>query len=387
MDEQESDRPQDRSDHVSERSEETALGDKHLLERYMRVLDNSPDIIYYLDNLGRVVWVNPTGAELLGYRDLEGAVGQPFTAYIHPDDREQVMNSFIEAVQTHRDTTSGLTFRLITGEHVLTWVELHSHMLFDENGVYKDEVGACRDVTARKLAEEELSRANEELKLYARVVSHDLKGPLSAIKLGCEVLRKYLCLEHTEQTRDSIIDLADLLDRNVDRSIHLISDLLALAEVGRAPSDITDVDIATVVRTVLDEHSAAIETRGVRLLIDDDLGVVTANEIHVYQVFSNLISNAIKFNDNPEPILQVSCLGPTSEGYCGYRVRDNGSGISEEHLDAIFDPFFKGDTGDTGIGLSIVKKIIRTGGGDIRAFNDKGACFDFTFLYALRAPG
>jgi signal transduction histidine kinase len=74
----------------------------------------------------------------------------------------------------------------------------------------------------------------------------------------------------------------------------------------------------------------------------------------------------------------VRRLGYEAEGGHSYLVRDNGSGISPEYIDRIFEPFFKGEPGGSGIGLSTVKKIVEVYGGEIRAYNDGGACFEFT---------
>ena len=112
--------------------------------------------------------------------------------------------------------------------------------------------------------------------------------------------------------------------------------------------------------------------------VGDDLGSVRANPTHIYQIFANLISNAIKHNDNENPVIEVSCLGDDEEGLHRYLIRDNGSGIPPEDLGRIFLPFVRGKTGETGIGLTTVEKIVAVYSGEIRAYNDNGACFELT---------
>ena len=92
----------------------------------------------------------------------------------------------------------------------------------------------------------------------------------------------------------------------------------------------------------------------------------------------NLISNTIKHNDSENPVLEISYLGDDEGGLHRYLVRDNGSGVPPDDLESIFIPFIKGQTGDTGLGLSIVEKIVKVYHGEIRAYNDNGACFEFT---------
>jgi signal transduction histidine kinase len=100
---------------------------------------------------------------------------------------------------------------------------------------------------------------------------------------------------------------------------------------------------------------------------------------HAYQVFSNLIGNAIKHNDSENPEIRISRLVEAGPGRFRYLVRDNGPGISEGAEADIFLPFHKGpNSTGTGIGLSMVHKVVRLYGGEVRAYNDGGACLEFT---------
>lgn len=132
-----------------------------------------------------------------------------------------------------------------------------------------------------------------------------------------------------------------------------------------------------VVETILEERKGTIEGKGIEVAASDDLGRVVANPTHVYEVFANLIGNAIKHNENPSPTLTVSHLGDDGEGGHRYLVRDNGAGIPTEDMGKIFIPFFRGRKGETGIGLSIVEKTVKLYGGEIKVYNDEGACFEF----------
>src|SRR5674536_53374 len=78
----------------------------------------------------------------------------------------------------------------------------------------------------------------------------------------------------------------------------------------------------------------------------------------MYQLFANLIVNAVKHNDADEPVVQVIGLGPAQGGGRRWMVRDNGSGVAPEDMDSVFEPFFKGKGGETGVGLATVQKIV-----------------------------
>jgi signal transduction histidine kinase len=177
---------------------------------------------------------------------------------------------------------------------------------------------------------------------------------------------------------EDVYELLEIIDASVNKAETLVEDILALAQAGQVPEVVSDVDVSEVVETILEERASDIRERGITVQVDDSLGSARANHTHVYQIFSNLLGNAIKHNDNENPMIEVSCLGDDENGLRQYLVRDNGSGIPPEDLDKIFLPYVKGKNGETGIGLSTVEKIVAVYGGEVRAYNDRGTCFRFT---------
>jgi signal transduction histidine kinase len=247
---------------------------------------------------------------------------------------------------------------------------------------------AIEDITERKAGEEALLRANEELEGYAHTVSHDLKGPLTSTVLAASTLKRLLQEKGLATEGSNISDLLGVLDNNVWKSAALIDDLLTLAEAGQTPETVETVGISEVVRSVLKEKKELLEDRGVQVSVDDNLGVAVMDPTHAYQVFSNLVGNAVKHNDSKTPEIHISRLVEARPGRLRYLVRDNGRGIPEGEMEDIFLPFHKGagSTG-TGIGLSIVGKVVRRYGGEVRAYNDGGACFEFTLpIYSSQEP-
>ena len=133
-----------------------------------------------------------------------------------------------------------------------------------------------------------------------------------------------------------------------------------------------------MVNKVIEENAREVASRGVKLRIDYDLGTIRANETQMYQVFGNLISNAILHNDSPEPVVSIRRLNGNASPY-RFQVCDNSSGIPEQVIDEIFTPFVRSEKShSTGIGLAIVKKVVNAYGGDVRAYNDDGACFELS---------
>jgi PAS domain S-box-containing protein len=236
----------------------------------------------------------------------------------------------------------------------------------------------AKDITEHHRYEEELKQVNAELQGYAHTVSHDLRGPLASIGMSMAMLRELLEEPQSEGARSEILDVLDQMWLSLERADGLIGTLLKLAEAGQVPEEVIEINVGQMVKRVLDERAKDIKARGIEVEVDEDLGHVVADYSHLYQLFSNLLANAIQHNDSEAPVIKVLGLGEDSEGAHHYLVRDNGSGIPPESLDRIFVPFFKGKTGSSGIGLSTVKKIVKLYGGDITAHNDGGACFELT---------
>jgi len=235
----------------------------------------------------------------------------------------------------------------------------------------------AKEIAERIRVEQELEKTNAELKGFAYTVSHDLKGPVSALKMASGLMQDVLGQEMTPENLETIIMAGQSIDSSTTKAAELIDEILSLAEAGQVPKEVFDVDVGAVVRSIIEERTGQMAERGVRVEPGDDLGRIRANPTHIYQVFTNLIGNAIKHSDSAEPLIEVTHSFDEESGVHRYLVRDNGSGIPPGELDRIFIPFFKGKTGETGLGLAIVDRIIKVYGGDILAYNDDGACFEF----------
>jgi len=225
----------------------------------------------------------------------------------------------------------------------------------------------------------DLKRTTEELRQYAQTVSHDLKGPLTSVMLSSSLLADEL-RENPLVTDDGMPlgELATIITDNVGKATDLVDDLLHLAEAGQFPAEVDEVLVSEVVQQILRERQAELSRSGVRVNASSDLGSVRASHAQIYQVFTNLVSNALKYDTADSPVIDVSYLGDDERGGRGYRVSDNGPGVDPEDIDHLFDPFFKGEGGGTGIGLATVKKIVELYGGHITVRNDNGAVFEFT---------
>lgn len=240
---------------------------------------------------------------------------------------------------------------------------------------------AIRYSIERKRSELDLRRVNAELEGYAHTVSHDLRSPLSAIAIACELLSDAKDQTH-EELRAEVVEAVGSIKRNLMKSSNLIEDLLTLARAGHKPVEVARVNVLSILKLILQERSTDIEDRGVEVVADKDLGNVMGSNTHIYQLFSNLVSNAILHNENPQPVIEVRMLDEKPDGCKIYLVKDNGDPVDPADWNKYLMPFVKGRAGSTGIGLPIVKKIVELYGGELKIYDDSGTCFEFG-LYDL----
>ena len=345
-------------------------------ERFRQLADNLPEVIFETDSLGRFVYVNSNALEAFGYTEEE-LYSSPVSVLemISEECREQAVQRIHMILSEGAQGSHEYMAKRKDGS---TFPAIISTLPIVEGEMTVGLRGVLTDITAQKESKEALQRVNEELDGYAHTVSHDLKSPLSAVAMAAEVLSRILEGEGGEGTGGFTGKALRIIRENTARAAALIGDLLTLAEVGQAPVKDQPVDVSGVVGSVLEEKEALLKDDGVRVSLDGDLGVAAMDPTHAYQLFDNLVCNAIHHNDSKNLEIDISSLAETEAGRLRYLVRDNGQGIDEQLLETLFTPFVKGERGGTGIGLSIVDKVVRLYGGEIRAFNDDGACFEFS---------
>ncbi|HEY6950862.1 MAG TPA: PAS domain S-box protein, partial [Bacteroidota bacterium] len=224
----------------------------------------------------------------------------------------------------------------------------------------------------------QLEAANNELETFSYSVSHDLRAPLRAIDgFSREVLERY----------------ASALDADGKRYLHiirtktktmgqLIDDLLAFSRVSRVELERTEVDMDKLVRMVVEELRKIENIPSLTMDIRH-LEPVKGNLAMLRQVWSNLISNALKFSrKTPRPVIEIGSMPGDSE--TTYYIRDNGIGFDMAHADKLFGVFQRihkqEEYEGTGVGLAIVQRIVHRHGGTIRAEStpNKGTTFSFT---------
>jgi signal transduction histidine kinase len=245
--------------------------------------------------------------------------------------------------------------------------------------VLPDVVRRYGDRIARKQVEEELRKINEELKNFAHIVSHDLKTPIVHIQGFSSLLLE----DHHEKLEEKSRMCLERIRANAHRMEVLISDLLALSRVGKVVSTFEDVPSFEIVKNLTSDLQDRLEAKGIELVVADNLPAIYCDGDRIYQVFENLLVNAIKFiGDTKNPKIEI---GYEHMGdFHVFHVRDNGIGIDSKHHLEIFDRFHRlrqiEDEEGTGLGLAIVERIVSNHDGSVwvESQKGKGATFYFT---------
>ena len=233
-----------------------------------------------------------------------------------------------------------------------------------------------QEITDRKNAQSILEERNQELKRFAHVVSHDLKAPLRAVSNLSQWIEDDLEGTLTTDTQYQMT----LLRRRVDRMALTIDGLLDYACIGSSNAALEAFSVAELIAEAID--SLALPPT-FNMVISPDLPNLKTDRLRLLQVFANLIGNAICHHDRSDGRVHISCKD--SGHFYEFAVADDGPGIEPKHHEKIFAIFQsinpQNSPNSTGIGLSIVKKIVETEGGTVRLESQlgQGATFYFTW--------
>ncbi len=342
------------------------------------ILASMGESLLVLDQGGKILKVNQASTALFGY-SCDELIGKKFTELFAPD-----MNSANPCLGfKDRQTLCGCEANCITKDGREIPVHFSSALLFDTD---KNVMGAAylgRDISEHLQAKEnlqrknqELERSNQELDQFAYVVSHDLKAPLRAISNLAEWIEEDLEDKLEEDTQNNM----KLLHARVKRMEALINGVLEYSRIGRSEQNVREVDVQKLLSEVIDSMPVP---KDFKINISSTMPVVTACKVRMGQVFSNLVSNAIKYRRDQDGQVDINV---SDEGdYYRFSVADNGPGIAPEYHDKVFIIFqtlnAKDKKESTGVGLTLVKKIIEDQGGQISVKSEEGqgAIFFFTW--------
>ena len=285
-------------------------------------------------------------------------------------------------------------YRMCNDAGALRWFHIKGVPVFGPDGSFRGYRGSGSDFTARRQAEDEIRKLNEELEQRVRErtakletvnkeletftysVSHDLKAPLR----GIDGYSRLLLDRYSDKLDDEGRRFLQNVRRAAQHMDQLINDLLAYARLERSNMQAAEVDLRALIEAVLAERADEIKARGVAVRVAVPCAAVTADRDGLAMALRNLLENALKFSrDATHPIIEI---GAEDAGrMCILSVRDNGVGFDMKYHDRIFAIFQRlnrsEDYPGTGIGLAIVNKAMQRMGGRAWAASEpgKGATF------------
>ncbi len=380
--------------------------------QYLRALiDTLPLWVWLKDTQRRYLATNQANAQACG-RTVDEIIGKSDPELWPPEIAQRYQADDIEVMHSHQRKT---VEEPIEDERGIVWIETFRAPVLDDDGSVLGIVGAARNISERKAAEEAREKALAEAVRLARQrseflaqMSHELRTPLNAILGYAQILRR----NSQQLTKLQANGLATIQESG-QHLLNLINDILDLArvEAGKLTLYPTDINLPLFLRVVTEIIRIKADEKSILFTyqaMPDLPASVKADEKRLRQVLLNLLGNAIKFTDHGEVALRVQKLASSEpengkEGVVRLRfeVQDSGIGMSDAQLARLFQPFeqvseVRRREGGTGLGLAISQQLIHLMGGQIQAQSQlgKGSLFWFELelpvvavtLIALPAP-
>lgn len=359
---------------------------KYLAEEkfYKTVVEDGSDIIFIVDYNAKIAYHNPSVKKTIGYNSLEG---QNFFDYIHPSLLKKVKRSFQES--TNLPYNSNIEFQFLCEDGDYKFLEFNSINLMHKDGI-SALILDCRDISGRKKDQEELIKAQKAKEQFLANMSHEIRTPVNGI-VGMVNL-----LSNTLQSNDQIKYL-NAIKHSADNLKVIINDILdySVIESGNLTLESIGFDIDYQIKSVIDSMELQANEKGLKLNYinsNSKCKILLGDPVRLSQILINLINNAIKFTNDGEINIRLSCTPQEGDNSLAvFEVQDTGIGINQDKLNHIFDTFKQADEsitrkyGGTGLGLAISKQLVELQNGHIsvRSEVNVGTTFTFTIPYKI----
>jgi PAS domain S-box-containing protein len=344
------------------------------------VIDASPGFVYVKDLKWEILLANKSMADAFNTTP-DQMIGKTTLDFLpNREEVEKRHNEYLKVIQSRKPKH--------IPDEMITYPDgsIHRHMIFlipllDKNNGDSRILGTTTDITALKIAEQEkaklfadLQKINAELNDFAYVVSHDLKAPLRAIGS----LSDWIYQDNIDKVDDTSRQNLTILKSRVQRMQSLIEGVLTYSRTARTHEDMKTINLKKALEEAVDLLTPP---PSIRLEYPEAMPDVTYETTKLVQVLQNLVGNAIKYMDKQEGLIKINCR--EKDGNWVISIEDNGPGIDAKHFDKIFQIFQtlnpRDEIESTGIGLTIVKKIVEMNGGRIWVESQVGEGTTFFF--------
>lgn len=220
---------------------------------------------------------------------------------------------------------------------------------------------------------QKLKHQNEQLNDYAHLVSHDLKSSLRNLS----ALLAWVKEDCSEKIGEESVGNLNLMEAKIEKMDKFLEDIINYSEIGATSLKTTTIDLNKTITKIMESIHIP---QNISIVVKGDLPVLKGDARRLRQVFQNLISNAINFNDKEKGLIEIGI--EEAENFFTFSIKDNGQGIPQEYHEKIFNTFTTLGYQEkaTGMGLSIVKRVLDLYGGEIWLESEvsKGSIFYFT---------
>ncbi len=346
-------------------------------EKYYNIIANMQLGLIDVDNNDKILMVNQSFLDMTGFTEEEliGKTGKNvFLLDVEAKKIEEKQKNRLEG----KSDSYELKIKNKKGE-LKHWL-VSGGPNYNDKGDITGSIGIHLDITELKTLELQkeklllkLKKSNEELQEYAHIVSHDLKSPLRSI----DALVNWIKEDNKNNLDDDSRRNLDLIEITLEKMEQLISDVLNYSSVSELMTEKKDVNLNQIVNDLI---TLMYIPDHIKITIKNSLPTVKGDKTKLQQVFQNLISNAIKFSNKKQAFIEIHFK--LINDYYEFSIKDNGIGIEKKYHSKIFKLFYilNKSKYSTGIGLSIVKKIVNLHEGEIwlESKLKKGSTFTFT---------
>lgn len=376
--------------HIQELSA-TAMGldtKKHLAQNIQAIVDNLKEVIFETDLEGNWLYLSQAWESLTGFKTKD-CLGKPFfqyLTYLKSNDRIKLKQLLTTDFDRYTKTIEVLTIN-----NNRRWLDISLKKNYDANGQATGCIGTIWDVTAQKHIERALKRSkNKEIQAnrakdeFLSTISHEIRTPLNAV-IGITHL---LLLENPSEEQ---LENLNVLKHSSEHLLSLVNDILDFAKIesGRIEIETERFNLFSHIESLRTTYGNQAEDKGISFTINQDKQIpeyLIGDSTRLFQILTNLISNAIKFTREGEVALNIQQKETKEESIIlGFEVIDTGIGISKDKQETIFDAFSQANSsttreyGGTGLGLTISKKLLELMGSTIalKSELEVGSVFSF----------